>query len=155
MLNTAVLMGRLTADPELRHTTGNIPVTSFTLAVDRSYVKTGAERATDFIDIVAWRTTAEFVCKYFHKGQLVAVQGTIQTRLYQDKEGNRRKAFEIVADTVHFAEPKRDAYPQHTTTAAHGYDEPASVSAPIESNSFENGSADDFQKIPTDDDLPF
>ena len=104
MLNNVVLMGRLTADPELRHTPNDIPVTSFTLAVDRSYVKSGADRQTDFIDIVAWRSTAEFVCRYFRKGLLVAVQGSIQTRSYQDKEGNKRKAFEIVADNVHFAE---------------------------------------------------
>ena len=110
MLNTAVLMGRLTADPELRHTPNNLAVTSFTLAVDRSYVKSGAERQTDFIDVVAWRSTAEFVCRYFHKGQLVAVQGSIQTRSYTDREGIKRKAFEIVADNVHFAESKRDSY---------------------------------------------
>ena len=105
MLNTAILMGRLTADPELRHTPSDVAVTSFTLAVDRSYVKSGADRQVDFIDIVAWRSTAEFVCRYFHKGQLVAVQGSIQTRSYTDKEGNKRKAFEVVADNVHFAEP--------------------------------------------------
>ncbi len=109
MLNTAILMGRLTADPELRHTPSDVAVTSFTLAVDRSYVKSGADRQVDFIDIVAWRSTAEFVCRYFHKGQLVAVQGSIQTRNYTDKEGNKRKAFEVVADNVHFAEPKRDS----------------------------------------------
>ena len=79
------------------------------MAVDRSYVKSGADRQVDFIDIVAWRSTAEFVCRYFHKGQLVAVQGSIQTRSYTDKEGNKRKAFEVVADNVHFAEPKRDS----------------------------------------------
>ena len=82
MLNVAVLMGRLVADPELRHTANDISVTSFTLAVDRSYVKAGSDRQTDFIDIVAWRSTADFVCKYFRKGQLVAVQGSIQTRTY-------------------------------------------------------------------------
>lgn len=108
MLNVTVLMGRLVADPELRYTQNDTPVTSFTLAVDRAYVKPGADRQADFIDIVAWRSTAEFVCKYFTKGQLVAVQGAIQTRSYQDKEGNKRKAFEIVADEVHFAERKRE-----------------------------------------------
>ena len=107
MLNTAILMGRLVADPELRHTPNDIAVTSFTLAVDRSFSKSGTERQTDFIDIVAWRSTAEFVCKYFHKGQLVAVQGSIQTRSYTDSQGIKRKAFEIVADNVHFAESKR------------------------------------------------
>ncbi|HAH78373.1 MAG TPA: single-stranded DNA-binding protein, partial [Ruminococcaceae bacterium] len=109
MLNVAVIMGRFVADPELRHTSSGISVTSFTLAVDRSYVKAGAERQTDFIDVVAWRNTAEFVCKYFRKGQLAAVQGSIQTRTYTDRSGIKRKAFEIVADNVHFAEPKRDS----------------------------------------------
>ena len=110
MLNNVSLMGRLVADPELRHTPNDIAVSSFTLAVNRNYVKSGTERQTDFIDIVVWRSTAEFVSKYFHKGQLVAVQGSIQTRLYQDKDGNKRKAFEIVADNVYFAESKRDSY---------------------------------------------
>ena len=109
MLNSVVLMGRLTAEPELRHTPNGIAVTSFTLAVNRSYAKAGSERATDFIDIVAWRNTAEFVSRYFTKGQLVAVEGSIQTRTYQDKDGNNRKAFEIVANNVHFAEAKRDS----------------------------------------------
>lgn len=109
MLNHTVLMGRLVADPELRHTPNDISVTSFTLAVDRSFSKSGAERQTDFIDIVAWRSTAEFVCKYFHKGQLVAVQGSIQTRNYTDSQGIKRKEFEIVADNVHFAEPKKES----------------------------------------------
>ena len=108
MLNVAILMGRLVADPEIRHTPNDIAVTSFTIAVDRSYVKSGAERQADFIDIVAWRATAEFVCKYFRKGQMIAVQGSIQTRSYTDKDGNKRKAFEIVADNVHFADSKRD-----------------------------------------------
>ena len=109
MLNVAVLIGRLTADPELRHTNSDIAVTSFTLAVDRGYVKAGSERQTDFIDIVCWRGTAEFASKYFHKGMMVAVEGSIQTRNYEDKNGNRRKAFEIVANNVHFAEPRRDS----------------------------------------------
>ncbi len=152
MLNNVVLMGRLTADPELRHTNNDVAVTSFTLAVDRSYVKAGSERMTDFIDVVTWRSTAEFVAKYFNKGQLVAVQGTIQTRTYQDKEGNRRKAFEVIADNVHFAEPKRD-YSQSAnakTTSANNqsYEEPTATA-------FENGDADDFKEIPADDDLPF
>lgn len=109
MFNIVVLMGRLTADPELKYTQSNTPVCTFTLAVDRSYVRQGEQRQTDFIDVVAWRGTAEFVSKYFSKGQLVAVNGSIQTRTYEDRQGIKRKAFEIVADNVHFAEPKRDA----------------------------------------------
>ena len=154
MLNNVVLMGRLTADPELRHTSNGVAVTSFTLAVNRSYAKAGTERVTDFIDIVAWRNTAEFVTKYFIKGQLVAVEGSIQTRTYQDKDGNNRKAFEVVANNVHFAEPKRDGVSRENLdgSAASGeaYQRPRDV-AP----SFENGSDDDFKEIPTDDDLPF
>ena len=107
MLNIVALMGRLTADPELRTTPSNVPVTTFTLAVDRSYAKQGEERQTDFITIVAWRHTAEFVGKYFRKGQLVAVDGSIQTRRYTDKDGNKRAAFEVVAANVHFAESKK------------------------------------------------
>lgn len=112
MLNQAVLMGRLTADPELKHTQSGVAVIRFTLAVDRSYVRQGEERQTDFINITAWRGTAEFVSRYFRKGQLVAVQGSIQTGSYTDKDGNRRNTFEVVADQVHFAERKQsDAAP--------------------------------------------
>lgn len=103
MLNIATIMGRLTADPELRHTPNGVAVTAFTLAVERSYAPQGQERQTDFIDIVAWRGTAEFVCKYFTKGRMLAVTGSIQTRNYEDKQGNKRKAVEIVADNVNFA----------------------------------------------------
>lgn len=107
MLNTSILMGRLTSDPELKYTSNNVPVTNFTLAVDRQY-KSGEEKQTDFINIVAWRNTAEFVTKYFSKGLLVALEGSIQTRRYTDKEGNNRTAFEVVANNVHFAESKKD-----------------------------------------------
>ena len=92
MLNCAVIMGRLTADPELRTTTSGISVTSFSVAVDRSYVRAGEERQTDFINVVAWRQTAEFVTRYFHKGSMIAVQGSIQTRNYEDKTGAKRTA---------------------------------------------------------------
>lgn len=104
MLNKAILMGRLTADPELKTTPQGTAVTSFTLAVERNYSKD--EKQTDFINIVAWRNTAEFICKYFTKGQLVAVEGNIQTRKYTDKDGNKRIAFEILAEQVYFAEKK-------------------------------------------------
>ena len=108
MLNVVALMGRLVADPELRHTPQGVSVTTFTIAVDRSFVRQGEQRQADFIDIVCWRSSAEFVCKYFQKGSLIAVNGSIQTRTYQDKNGNNRKAFEIVADNVHFAGEKKD-----------------------------------------------
>ncbi|MBU5419629.1 single-stranded DNA-binding protein [Acetanaerobacterium sp. MSJ-12] len=102
MLNIAAIMGRLTADPELRQTPNNVPVTSFTVAVARSFVKQGQERQTDFINVVAWGKTAEFVCRYFKKGNLIAVDGSIQARKYQDKAGNNRTAVEIVAANVNF-----------------------------------------------------
>ena len=153
MLNVAVLMGRLVADPELRQTPNGVSVTSFTLAVDRSYVKAGMERQTDFIDIVAWRNTAEFVCKYFRKGQLAAVQGSIQTRTYTDKQGNKRKAFEIVADNVHFAEPKRDCgqtsnAPKENKNTFEPIDNPPDISGVDDVSS-------DFSGYTPDEDLPF
>ena len=107
-LNIAALMGRLTRDPEMRKTPQGVSVATFTIAVDRSFVKQGEDRQADFIDIVCWRNTAEFVCKYFQKGSMIALNGSIQTRTYQDKNGNNRKAFEIVADNVHFAGEKKD-----------------------------------------------
>ena len=117
-MNVAILMGRLTADPELKHTPNNVAVTSFTIAVARSYAKAGEARQTDFIDIVAWRSTAEFICKYFRKGQMIALQGSIQTRSYTDKQGNKRKAFEVVADGVHFCGGKSEEKTSDTAYAA-------------------------------------
>lgn len=168
MLNRIVLMGRLVANPELRHTQNGLAVTSFTLAVDRNFARSGEERSTDFIDIVAWRSSADFAAKYFSKGQLVAVDGTLQTRTYQDKNGVTRKAFEVIADKLHFAEKKREPY-----TSSDEYGEPgfSSQGAAGESNGSESlnesaktnaGTADfksgnlDFTELPTeDDDLPF
>lgn len=151
MLNVAVLMGRLVADPELRHTPNDVSVTSFTIAVDRSYVKSGADRQADFVDIVAWRSTADFVCKYFHKGQLVAVQGSIQTRTYTDKDGNKRKAFEVVADNVHFAESKRDS----AGTQGSNYHSKTDTAPEQPAPAYASGDTGDFEEIPSDDDLPF
>ncbi|MDR3551730.1 MAG: single-stranded DNA-binding protein [Clostridia bacterium] len=147
MLNTAILMGRLTADPELRRTSADVAVTTFTLAVDRGYVKAGAERQADFINIVCWRSTAEFVSKYFRKGMLVAVEGSIQTRTYTDSQDVKRKAFEIVADRVHFAEPRRDSASQSAPTGE-GRPSPKQEAA----HTGDNG---DFIEIESDDDLPF
>lgn len=147
MLNCVTLMGRLVAEPELRHTPNDVAVTSFTIAVDRDFVKSGTERKADFIDIVAWRQTAEFVSKYFHKGQLIAVKGSIQTGSYE-KDGVRRKIFEILADSVYFAEPKRSS--GDAGSAAPRYEE-----RPQEVSSFSSGSDDAFEEIVGDDDLPF
>ena len=108
MLNHIVLMGRLTRDPELRRTGSGVAVASFSLAVDRDYAAQGAEKETDFVDIVAWRNTAEFVSKYFTKGRMAVVSGRLQIRNWQDKDGNKRRSAEVVADNVYFGDSKRD-----------------------------------------------
>lgn len=160
MLNVAAIVGRLTADPELKHTASDVSVVSFTLAVGRSYAKAGTERQTDFIDVVAWRSTADFICRYFRKGQLMAVQGSIQTRTYQDKNGNNRKAVEIVADNVHFVESKRseegDSYGQgnsYSRNDSYAPSKPAAFNEPA--SAYSSGTSGDFEEIPGDDDLPF
>ena len=106
MINNAVIMGRLVADPELRTTASGNSVSSFTVAVDRSFARQGEEKQADFIDVIAWRQTAEFICKYFRKGSMIAIQGHIQTRMYEDKNGNKRKAVELIADNVSFCGTK-------------------------------------------------
>lgn len=150
MLNIVALMGRLTADPELKRTSNDIAVTTFTLAVNRSYVRQGEERQTDFITVVAWRQTAEFVCRYFTKGQLMAVDGSIQTRNYTDKEGNKRTAFEVVANNVHFAESKNNSGGGGAREQQNSVFEPST-----DVMSFSTGNDSDFQEITSDDDLPF
>ena len=107
MINSVVIMGRLTADPELKTTNSGLSVTRFTVAVDRQYQK-DKEKKADFINVVAWRQTAEFVTSYFSKGSTIAVQGSIQTRKYTDRNGNNRTSFEIVADKVSFCGSKSD-----------------------------------------------
>ena len=108
MLNKIVLMGRLCKSPELRRTQSGTAVTSFTLAVDRDFKGQNGEKETDFIDIVAWRGTAEFVCNYFSKGRMAVVEGRLQIRDWTDKDGGKRRSAEIVADHVYFADSKRD-----------------------------------------------
>ena len=121
-LNKVILMGRLTDTPECKQTANGVAVCSFTLAVDRNFKGMDGNRQTDFIDVVAWRSTAEFVSRYFDKGMQVAVEGTLQTRSYKDRQGNKRKAVEVVADQVYFADSKRSDSPHGgeyaTTTAA-------------------------------------
>lgn len=114
MLNNVVIMGRLTRDPELRRTQSGTAVTSFTMAVDRDFKSQSGEKETDFIDVVAWRNTGEFAAKYLAKGRMAAVEGRIQVRDWQDKDGNRRKSVEVVADNVYFADSKRDSKPQES-----------------------------------------
>lgn len=114
MLNSVIIMGRLTRDPELRRTQSGTAVTSFSLAVDRDFKSQSGEKETDFIDVVAWRNTGEFAAKYLAKGRMAAVEGRIQVRDWQDKDGNRRKSVEVVADNVYFADSKRDSKPQES-----------------------------------------
>lgn len=147
MLNCAVIMGRLTADPELKTTQSGISVVSFSVAVDRSFVRKGEERQTDFINVVAWRQTAEFVSRYFRKGSMIAVQGSIQTRKYVDKNGNNRVAVEIVADNVSFCGSKSESGMEG------GY---APVDNAPASAAYANAGANDFEELPDDEDnLPF
>lgn len=108
MLNRIVLMGRLTRDPELRRTGSGTAVASFTIAVDRDFKGQGGEKETDFIDIVAWRSSAEFVSKYFSKGRMAVVEGRLQIRDWTDKEGSKRRSAEVVADNVYFGDSKKD-----------------------------------------------
>lgn len=152
MLNVVAIMGRLVADPELRTTPAGYSVCSFRIACDRSYVQQGQERQADFIDIVAWRQQADFVSKYFQKGSMIAVEGRLQTRNYQDKNGNNRTAVEVVANNISFAGAKRQdsqsvpSYEQQT--ASH-------VEQAKAQTGFAQGSADDFAVISDNDDLPF
>ena len=108
MLNNIVIMGRLTRDPELRRTSSGVAVATFTLACERDFAAQGADKETDFVDIVAWRSTAEFVSKYFTKGRMAVVSGRLQIRNWQDKEGNKRRSAEILADHIYFGEGKKD-----------------------------------------------
>lgn len=145
MLNKTILMGRLTADPELRKTQNGTSVTSFTLAVNR-YAKQGEQQQADFIDIVAWSATADFVCKWFRKGMQVAVAGRLQTRMWEDKQGNKRKAVEVVAEEVHFAEPKRENS-GNQNYGNQGYNAPSfPAGVPVEF---------DMAEVDDDGDLPF
>lgn len=106
MLNKVFIMGRLTADPELRRTQAGLPVTSFSLAVDRDFKGTDGKRVTDFIDVVAWRSTAEFVTKYFTKGRMAVVEGRLQIRNWTDKDGNNRRTAEVIAENMYFGDSK-------------------------------------------------
>ena len=116
MLNHITLMGRLTRDPELRRTQSGIPVASFTLACDRDFGEKGQEKETDFVDVVAWRNTAEFVAKYFAKGRMAVVAGRLQIRNWTDKDGSKRRNAEILADSVYFGDSKQDGQKQQPAT---------------------------------------
>jgi single-strand DNA-binding protein len=146
MFNLVVLTGRLTADPELKTTPSGVSVTSFSIAVERPYKK-GEEREADFINIVAWRQTAEFVTHYFTKGSLIGIEGSIQTRRYEDKNGNNRTAFEVVANNIQFVMPKSAA--ERAFTGENN-------ESPSEEQGFSNIETEDFAQMDiSDDDLPF
>lgn len=160
MLNKAILMGRFTRDPELRYTpNGNVPVVTFSLAVDRNYGGNGRERQTDFIDIVAWRRQAEFVLQWFTKGMMAIVVGSIQSRRWQDKNGNNRTSIEVVADDIQFGETKKaretNAGYQGGYQDAHAPAPQAPASRPAPSFDMPAGGSD-FSEISDDDgEVPF
>ena len=138
MLNHITIMGRLTRDPELRYTQSNTPVANFTLAVDRDGSgRDGGEKKTDFIDCIAWRNTAEFVSKHFTKGRMAVVAGSLQSRKWQDRDGNNRTSWEVNAESVYFADSKRDSG--------------SGTSAPAEPT----GSYEDYAADYDDSDLPY
>jgi len=143
MLNKIILMGRLTRDPELRRTASGTAVTSFSLAVDRDFKSQSGEKETDFIDIVAWRNTAEFVSKYFTKGRMAVVEGRLQIRDWTDKDGGKRRSAEVIADNVYFGDSKREG----DFGPAPAYSAPMRASAPM---------GGDFAEIGEEDgELPF
>lgn len=157
MYNRAILVGRLTADPELRQTPNGISVCSFSIAVDRPFSK-GGEKQTDFIDIVAWRQLAEFVSRYFSKGRALLVEGSIQVRSYTDKNGQNRRAWEVVADNIRFVESKSAAQQAGAPAFPSDSDAPPAFGAPAASlapAAYSSGSAEDFAEIDDDGDLPF
>ena len=150
-LNKVVLAGRITADPELKQTSSGISVLSFTIAINRSYVSKNndqGERQADFINVVAWRTTAEFISKYFRKGSAICVTGSIQTRSWQDQQGQKRYVTEVVADEAAFVESRADAGNNQGAYGSDAYGAAPSFSSNV-------GSAPNFEEHNTDDDLPF
>jgi single-strand DNA-binding protein len=154
MLNHIVLQGRLTRDPELRRTGSGTAVASFTLAVDHDFAsKESGERGVDFIDIVAWRSTAEFVSKYFSKGRMAVVSGRLQIRNWTDKEGGKRRSAEVVADNVYFGDSKRDGASSGSYSE---YGSSFSQAAPASSFSVPTPAVSEFSSLEEDDsDLPF
>ena len=158
MLNKAILMGRLTRDPELKYTQSNLPVVQFTVAVERNRSAHGQEKQTDFINIVAWRKTAEFVSQWFTKGMMIIVEGAIQSRSWQDKDGNNRTTIEVVASAVQFGETKKSR--ESNTGYQGGYSDtyapaPQQASRPAPSFDMPAGNSD-FSEIYDDDgEVPF
>lgn len=147
MVNVVVLMGRLTYEPELRATQSGVNVLNFQIACDRNYQAKGQERQADFIDCQAWRQTAEFISRYFHKGDMIAVEGTLQTSNFTDKDGNKRKTVTVVANNVSFCGSKQESKPNLDVSKG-DYTQPVSTYASADNSDFEEIEDDD-------DDLPF
>ena len=152
MLNVVAIMGRLVADPELRTTPAGVNVCQFRIACDRNFARQGEQRQADFVDIVAWRAQADFVCKYFSKGSLIAINGRIQTRNYQDKNGNNRTAFAVVAENINFGGSKGTS---NAKVDDGGEAAPRSEAWPKADPPANYGGVDDFAVIDDNDDLPF
>ena len=156
MLNVVAIMGRLVADPQLRQTTTGTNVASFRIACDRGRRDANGQNQADFFDVVAWERSAEFVCRYFQKGSLIAVDGRLQSRQYQDKNGNNRQAVEIVAQNINFTGPKSQnqgmGAPAMSAPAPAEYARPAAQPA---APAYSAGSNDDFALIEDEGDLPF
>lgn len=163
MLNKIVLMGRLTRDPELRHTQSDTAVASFSLAVDRDFKDSSGERQTDFIDCVAWRSTAEFAAKYFSKGRMAVVAGRLQLRDWQDRDGNKRRSAEVVVENMYFGDSKRDSdgapsggyAPQGGYPSAGGYPQAGGYGGPPAGGYPSSDYGEGFAEIEDDGDLPF
>ena len=155
-MNVVCLVGRLTADPELCQTPNGLNVCSFSVAVNRAFANANGERQADFINCVAWRQTAEFITRYFRKGQNIGLNGTIQTRTYQDKDtGKNRTAFEVVINNAYFVESKGSSQSNYNNGGYNNFQETSRPAAGIPS-SFSTGELDDFSSIASDDgDLPF
>lgn len=149
-MNNVTLIGRLTADPELKHTQSGMAMTRFTIAVDRNFVKQGEERQADFISITAWQQRAEFVCRYFTKGRRIAIVGEIRTGSYTDKDGNKRYTTDVIANNVEFCDSRNDGSGSQNTTQGYRRTESQSP-AP----SYSSGDSGDFYEAPGSDDLPF
>lgn len=152
MLNIVAIMGRLVADPELRTTPAGVNVCQVRIACDRNFARQGEQRQADFVDIVAWRAQADFVCKYFSKGSLIAINGRIQTRNYQDKNGNNRTAFAVVAENINFGGSKGTS---SAKVDDGGEAAPRSEAWPKADPPANYGGVDDFAVIDDNDDLPF
>lgn len=179
-MNNVTLIGRLTADPELKHTQSGLAYTRFSIAVDRAFVKQGEERQADFINIVAWRQTAEFICKYFSKGNRIGITGEIRTGSFTGQDGTKRYTFEVMANNTYFCESKGNSggnnggynnyqnnnyqnnnyqnnnYQQNGYQQGGGYQpQPSRQEPPAPMNNYSNGDAGDYISTPSDEDLPF